>query len=157
MRTYSLSLWRNTTSLWKTPLIYCWASTWTMHCLPSWSRCSQRCPALLLMTEYPTAMVITLKHSQRWSRNSIRIGTLTRTHCLLPYPSPRPPPTDLTLHLTGLLRWIRRPTGGRLLLVLSGGKYPHLPLTITHGRLSSKLACLALSLTRLVWPIWQAG
>src|SRR5258706_8021370 len=134
MRMCSLSLWKNTTSSWRTPRICCWVSAWMMPCQPSWSRYSPRYLALLSTTDCPTVTGIISKRSCHWSRNSTHIGILTPMLYLQHCPFPLLLFTDLTLHQTGLLKWIRSPTGGRLLLVPSGGRCLHLPLTITHGQ-----------------------
>src|SRR5258706_16250468 len=107
-----------------------------MLCPPSWSRCSWVCLALYSRIERPTVTDVILRCSLPSSRSSTCIGPLTPTLCHRPWPSPHPQSTGLTLLLTGLLKWIKNPTGGLLLLVPSGGRCQLLPLTITRGQLS---------------------
>src|SRR5258706_16132709 len=95
--------------------------------------------------------------SPLWLRNSPRTGILNPSPYLPPCLSPLPPPTSPTLRLMDPLKWIRSLTGGQLSPILSDGRYPNLPQTITRGQQLWRLACLARNHTHLAWPTWRAG
>src|SRR5258706_7140054 len=125
-----------------------------MPCLLSCLKCSLKSLAELSPTESPRVTGVISRPSLPWLRSSTHTGTLDPLALLPPSPSLLPPPTVLTSNLTVLLSPRRSPLGGRLLPTRSDGKCRTPPLTITHGQLLWRPACLARRPTHLVWPTW---
>src|SRR5258706_128332 len=105
-----------------------------MPCLPSCSGCSPRFLTLLSLTGCLSVTGVTSRLSLLWLKNSTPTGILSPSPHLPPCLSPFPPPTSPTLRPMGPLKWIKSLVGGRLSPILSDGRFPIPPQTITHGQ-----------------------